>query len=417
MFRPLALYIGLRYTRAKRRNHFISFIALTSMLGIALGVAVLITVLSVMNGFDQEIRNRIFGMANQVTISTVGGTLPAWQQLSAQVAKQPNVVGVAPLVSGQGILVNQGQTHPVLITGVLPEQENTVSSVAQKIVSGSFDSLQPGQFNIVLGVELASNLGAAVGDKITLLIPKLTVTPMGAMPRFRQFTVSGIFKAGGGFGFDSDMAFIQLQDAQNLFQLPHDSVSGLRLRLQDLYDAPRVSKQLTQQLSPMYLVSNWTETYGSYMHAIQLEKTMMFLILLLLIAIAAFNLVSSLVMVVTDKRADIAILRTLGATPKTILMIFMVQGAVVGIVGTLLGLIGGIALATHVTQIVNFLQEFFHVQLFTTDVYFLDYLPSQLVASDIIHICFIALAMSLVATLYPAWRAARTQPAEALRYE
>jgi lipoprotein-releasing system permease protein len=415
MFHPFALYVGLRYTRAKRRNHFISFISLTSMIGIALGVAILITVLSVMNGFDQEIRGRIFGMANQVTVSTVSGALPAWQKLETQLKNYPGVTGIAPLISGQGILVNQGMTHPVLLTGILPEQEKAVSVLNQKMIAGTFE-LQPKQFGILLGVDLANDIGASVGDKITLLIPKLSVTPLGAMPRFKQFTVIGIYKAGNGFGFDSDWAFIQLNDAQTLFQYGN-TVSGLRLKLQDLYAAPHFAEELAKQLPAAYTVSNWTETYGPYIHAIQLEKTMMFLILLFLIAIAAFNLVSMLVMVVTDKQSDIAILRTLGATPKMILAIFIVQGLLIGLIGTAIGLIAGIILSLHVTELVNLLEAVFHVQLFSSDVYFLDYLPSQLAASDVIHICFVAIILSLLATLYPAWRASRTQPAEALRYE
>ena len=416
MFRPLALYIGLRYTRAKRRNHFISFISLTSMLGIALGVTVLITVLSVMNGFDQEIRNRIFGMANQITVGTLSGSLPKWQQLSAKMSQQPGVTGVAPLISGQGILVNEGQTHPVVITGVVPEREMAVSDIANKMIKGEFAQLKPGKFGVVLGLELADSLGVSLGDKVTVLIPKLTVTPVGAMPRFRQFTVVGIFKVGNGFGFDSSVAFIHLKDAQTLFQFG-ENVSGLRLKVNDLYAAPRIGREIAETLPAEYQVANWTDTYGSYMHAVQLEKTMMFLILVLLIAIAAFNLVSTLVMVVTDKQADIAILRTLGATPKTILAIFMVQGTVIGIVGTLLGLMGGITLALNVTNIVSFLERTFHTRLFSSDVYFLNYLPSELALSDVVQICVVALVLSLLATLYPAWRAARTQPAEALRYE
>lgn len=416
MFHPFALYVGLRYTRAKRRNHFISFISLTSMLGIALGVMVLITVLSVMNGFDEEIRHRIFGMANQVTISTLNGTVRDWQQLSSKISQQTDVLGVAPLINGQGILVHQGQNHPALITGVIPEQERAVSIIADKVVGGSFAALQPERYGIVLGIQLASDLGAALGDKVTLLIPKLTVTPVGAMPRFKVFTVVGIFSVGSGFGFDTDMAYIHLKDAQTLFQLGN-AVSGLRLRVDDLYAAPRIASRIQQQLPPLYQVSDWTQNYGSYMHAIQLEKTMMFFILLLLVAIAAFNLVSTLVMVVTDKQADIAILRTLGATPKMILAIFMVQGTVIGIVGTLLGLVGGVALALHVTELVNFLERILHTNLFASDVYFLNYLPSKLALSDVVQICIVALMMSLLATLYPAWRAARTQPAEALRYE
>lgn len=417
MFRPLALYIGLRYTRAKRRNHFISFIALTSMIGIALGVMVLITVLSVMNGFDQEIRNRIFGMANQVTISGINQAIPNWQSLSQQVSQQSDVVGVAPFVSGQGILISQGQPHPVMVMGVLPKQEASVSSLAQKMIAGKFEQLQPKQFGIVLGEQLAVMLGVDVGDKVNLMIPSVTVTPVALMPRFKTFTVVGIFRVGRGFGFEANLAYINMRDAQTLFQYGSD-VSGLRLKIKDLYAAPRVAEEIAKHLTSDYQVSNWTMDYGSIMHAIALEKTMMFLILLLLIAISAFNLVSSLMMVVTDKRSDIAILRTLGATPKTIMSIFMVQGSVIGIVGTLMGLIGGIALATHVSELLTFIEQTFHVQLLSSNVYFyVNSLPSQLESGDIIKISLAALGMSFVATIYPAWRAARTEPAEALRYE
>lgn len=416
MFRPLALFIGLRYTRAKRRNYFISFISLSSMLGIALGVMVLITVLSVMNGFDQEIKGRILGMANQVTVTTFNAVMPKWQAVQTKLEQQPGVTGVAPFVSGQGILVNQGQTHPVMIIGVLPEQEGKVSQLAQKVTQGNFANLVPGKFGVVLGEKLATSLGASVGDKISLMIPAATVTPMGVIPRFKVFTVVAIFKVGTGFGFDTDLAFLHFKDAQTLFQLGN-AATGLRLKLQDFYAAPRISQEIANVLPPTFLISNWTDDYGSLFHAISLEKTMMFLILLLLIAVAAFNLVSTLVMVVTDKRADIAILRTLGAIPRTILAIFMVQGSVIGFVGTFLGLIGGILLATHVTEIVNFIEAAFHVKLLASDIYYVNYLPSKLQAWDVVRICIMALLMSLLATLYPAWRAARTQPAEALRYE
>ncbi len=415
MFYPIALYIGLRYTRAKRRNHFISFISLTSMIGIALGVAVLITVLSVMNGFDQEIRSRIFGMANHITISTLNGRLRHWQTVADQV-NYPGVVASAPFVSGQGLLLNRGLNHPSMITGIDPAQEPKVSVIAQKMIAGHFNDLQPGRFGILIGEQLAQSLGLDVGDKVTLLIPSATVTPLGVMPRYKPFTVVGIFKVGNGFGFDSDFGYINIKDAQILFQLGN-AVSGLRLKLTDLYLAPKLTQTIAQKLPSDYVVSNWTYDFGSLFHAVQLEKTMMFLILLLLIAVAAFNLVSTLVMVVTDKQADIAILRTLGATPRTILAIFMVQGSVVGFVGTFLGLMGGITLALNVTQLVNWIQKVFHVQLLSSNVYYVNFLPSQLLWSDVWHICVAALLMSLVATLYPAWRAARTQPAEALRYE
>lgn len=416
MFKPVPLYIGLRYTRAKKRNHFISFISLTSMIGIALGVAVLITVLSVMNGFDQQIRNRVFAMAPQVTVRTFTGNINNWDSLATQISHYPGVTGVVPFIAGQGLLTNEGQNSPVMIKGILPEKESAVSDLANKVIEGSLDNLQANHYGIVLGEKLAESLGLGVGDKVALLIPSATVTPLGVFPQMRRFTVVGIFKVGNGFGFDSELAYIHLNDAQRLFML-NSAVSGLQLKLQNLYAAPQISAGLTQQLPSGYQVSDWTQDYGSFFQAIKLEKTMMFFILILIVAIAAFNLVSTLVMVVNDKRADIAILRTLGATPNTILATFMVQGMVVGLVGTFLGLIGGIFLALHATEIVNAIQNLFHVQLLTSDVYFVNYLPSQLQASDVIKICIIAMVLSLLATIYPAWTAARTQPAEALRYE
>jgi lipoprotein-releasing system permease protein len=416
VFKPFALFVGLRYTRAKRRNHFISFISLSSMLGIALGVAVLITVLSVMNGFDNEIRGRVLGMANQVTVSTMSGSVSHWQNLEDDLAHYPGVTGAAPFVQGQGILVNQGQTHPVMVFGISPQQEQNVSALAQKVTSGSFDSLTPGQYGVVLGEKLAATLGASVGDKVTLLIPSAAVTPVGIIPRFKVFTVAAVFKVGSGFGFDTDFAYINLKDAQTLFQFG-SNVSGIRLKLQDFYAAPKISQELAQKYPPPYFISDWTQDYGSIFHAISMEKTMMFIILLLLVAIAAFNLVSTLVMVVNDKRSDIAILRTFGATPKMILTIFMVQGSIIGLVGTFLGLIGGVLLASHATQLVNLIESTLHVQLLSSDIYYVNYLPSKLQWLDVTHIAIAALLMSLVATLYPAWRAARTHPAEALRYE
>jgi lipoprotein-releasing system permease protein len=326
------------------------------------------------------------------------------------------VVATAPFVNGQGILISRGYNHPSVITGVLPASEAKVSFIAQKMVAGSFDDLQPNKFGIVLGEQLAMNLGVWVGDKVTLLIPSATINPLGIMPRFKPFKVVGIFHVGTGFGFDTDMAFIHMRDAQALYQFGN-GVSGIRLKLNDLYAAPKLSREIAQHLPNTYIVSNWTDDYGTLFHAVALEKTMMFLILLLLIAVAAFNLVSTLVMVVTDKQADIAILRTLGATPRTILLIFMVQGTVIGLVGTLIGLVGGVALALHVTRIVNAIEQIFHVQLMSSSVYYVNFLPSHLVWSDVWHISLVAFVMSLLATIYPAWRAARTQPAEALRYE
>jgi len=415
MFKPLSFYIGLRYTRAKRKNHFISFISLMSMLGIMLGVAVLITVLSVMNGFDSHIRNRIFSMAPAVTVQNLTSPLNDWPQWQARLQQLDQVEAAAPFVSGQGLLRHLGQVAGVEVQGILPQQQDKINQLKQKIIIGSLSSLKEKSFAIVLGRTLANNLGVGVGDKVTLFIPKTTVTPAGIVPRFKRFTVVGVFSAGGGFGFDQGWAFINLKDAQTLF-LTGGAVTGLNLKINNVYNAPQVSREIIQKY-PQLETNDWTQVYGALFKAISLEKTMMFLILILIIAVAAFNLVSSLVMVVTDKQADIAILRTMGATPGTIMRIFMVQGSVVGIIGTALGLLGGIALALNVTGLVNWLQHALHKQLFQSSVYYLNYLPSELKLSDVIKIAAVALILSLLATIYPAWKAARVQPAEALRYE
>ncbi len=417
MFRPLALYIGLRYTRAKRRNHFISFISLISMLGIALGVTTLVTVLSVMNGFDGVIKHRVFSMAPQMRISTFDGTLDHWQPLAKKVKAFPGIEAASPYVLGQGLLSNMGTVTPGMITGIDPKTEEQVSKVASKITQGSLNSLQPGKFGIVIGEQLAENLSLQMGDKVTVVTPKATLTPVGVIPRFKRFTVVGIFKAGGGFGFDTHFAYINLKDAQTLFSYAKGTISGLQLKIDNLNNAPRYTQELAAKLTGTYLITNWTEEYGPFFKAIQLEKTMMFIILLLIVAVAAFNLVSSLVMVVTDKQADIAILRTFGATPRTIMGIFIVVGCVVGIVGTLLGLLGGILLATHVTELVNGIQNLTGFQFLSSNVYYVNYLPSKLQWSDVWHVSIWAFLLSILATLYPAWRASKTQPAEALRYE
>lgn len=416
MFRPLALYIGLRYTRAKRRNHFISFISLASMLGIALGVTVLITVLSVMNGFDHEIQSRLFNLANQVTVSRVEGTLEEWPELNKHIKQQPNIVATAPLVGVQGMLSHSGNSAPTFITGVLPELEANVSTMPSMMIQGSFNSLQPKLFHIIIGEGLAEHLGLGVDDKVILFTPQANASPLGILPRYKQFTVSGIFHVDGNAPMNNGLAFIHMKDAQVLYQLGN-SVTAIRIKVDNLYAAPAVAHALQNQLSSDYLISNWTQEYGTFFKAIRMEKTMIFLILLLIIAVAAFNLVSTLVMVVNDKRADIAILRTFGATPRMILATFIVQGCVVGVVGTILGLVGGILLAVNAPTLVNLLQQILHTQFISSSVYFVDYLPSRLEWTDVWQVCSIALLMSLLATIYPAWQASRTQPAEALRYE
>lgn len=386
------------------------------MIGIALGVAALITVLSVMNGFDHEIRHRLFGMARQVTVTTVDNVLPSWQRLREELVNYPGVKAVAPFVDGQGMLAYGGLVHPALISGILPAPERTISEINNKMVQGSLDALKPGGFGIILGETLAASLGLSVGDKVTVITPNITISLAGIIPRLKPFKVVGIFKIGTGFGFDAGMAFIHLNDAQKLFQYG-SAVSALRLQLNDLYAAPRISTELMKQLPGNYQVSNWTQEYGELFEAIKLEKSMVFLLLLLILAVAIFNMVSSLVMVVTDKKSDIAILRTFGATPRTILQIFIVQGGIIGLVGTFAGLVLGIILALNATEIVSIVESYFHVQLLSSDIYYVNYLPSKLEWLDVVRICSIALLMSLAATIYPAWRAARVQPAEALRYE
>lgn len=416
MFRPLALFIGLRYTRAKKRNHFISFIAFSSMIGIALGVAVLITVLSVMNGFDEEISAQVFGVVPHITVTQENSKLTDWPQWKRHFSGEPHILGAAPFVNGQGLLTQEGQVYPALITGILPEEERHISELEEKMTTGTLSRLKPGQFGIVMGEDLAMGLGLGLGDKVVLMVPSMNVSIAGMTPRFKRFTLIGTFRIGGGFRFDNNLAYIHLKDAQALFGLGTD-VSGLRLKVDSPFAAPHIARQLAEKLPSQFLISNWTGQYGAFFKAIKLEKNMMFFILLLIIAVAAFNLVSSLVMVVTDKQSDIAILRTLGVTPKTIVATFMVQGCVIGFLGTFLGLLGGILLALNVTEVVNVIQHLLNLHFISADIYFIDYLPSRLDWGDVTKIGLIALAMSFIATIYPAWRAAKVQPAEALRYE
>jgi lipoprotein-releasing system permease protein len=415
MFRPLELFVGLRYTRAKRRNHFISFISLTSMLGIALGVTALITVLSVMNGFEKELRERILGMASHATVSGPEGRLQDWRTVAAQIAGHPRVLGLAPYVQAEGMLTEGDAVRGTVIRGVLPEAEPEVSDVGAHLRSGRLEDLVPGAFGILLGKDLARILGVGLGDRVTLVAPQARVTPAGLLPRLRRFTVVGVFEI-GMYEYDAGLALVHLDDAAKLFGLG-DAVSGLRLKLDELFAAPRVSREVAAQLPGRYWVTDWTQQHANFFRAVRTEKTVMFVILTLIVAVAAFNIVSTLVMVVSDKTADIAILRTLGASPRSIMGMFMVQGSIIGVVGTILGVIGGVALALNVETVVAGIEALFRVKFLSPDVYYISDLPSDMRWADVVRIALVALVLSLTATLYPAWRASRTQPAEALRYE
>lgn len=415
MFKPLQLYIGMRYTRAKRRNHFISFITLISMLGIALGVTALITVISVMNGFEQELRERILGMTAHATIQGQGKGLENWQTVADAAARNSQVIGMAPYIQAEGMLSFGEQVNGTLIRGILPEEEPKVSDVGEKMIFGELENLQPGEFGIILGKDLARALGVFQFDKVTLIIPQANVTPAGIMPRLRRFTVVGIFEA-GMYEYDSTMALMHIEDAARLFRMK-GQVTGVRLKLKDMFRSGEVSRQLIEDIPGNYFISDWTREHANFFRAVKIEKITMFIILSLIVGVAAFNLVSTLVMVVVDKEADIAILRTLGATPSTILGIFVVQGAIIGTIGTLLGTMGGVVLSLNIDSIIPALEQLFGTKFLSAEVYYISELPSELHWDEVAIISSLALMLSLVATLYPAWRGSRIQPAEALRYE
>ncbi|WP_262963864.1 lipoprotein-releasing ABC transporter permease subunit [Methylobacter psychrophilus] len=415
MFKPLVFYIGLRYTRAKRRTQFISFITLTSVLGIALGVTALITVLSVMNGFEAELRERILGMTSHATVTGKYGQLDNWHELDQKLKGYPHVEGAAPFISGQVMINADRRVSGTMLNGILPDYESRVSEVADKMKSGKLSDLVAGQYGIVLGVELAKYLGVMTGDKITVISPQINSTPAGIVPRMRRFTVVGVFQV-GMYEYDRNMALINIEDASKLFRL-EGSVSGLRIKLDDLFNAPQITRSMATALYDEYQVSDWTLAHNNFFKAIQTEKRVMFIILLLIVAVAAFNIVSTLVMVVTDKRGDIAILKTQGLTSGSVMGIFMVLGSIIGVVGTALGTLGGVLLALNVETIVPAIEKLFQVQFMAADVYYISELPSKLVWSDVYAIAGMAFFLSLLATIYPAWQASRINPAEVLRYE
>ncbi|EIC29107.1 MULTISPECIES: lipoprotein-releasing ABC transporter permease subunit [Methylomicrobium] len=415
MFKPLIFYIGLRYTRAKRRTQFISFITLTSVFGIALGVTALITVLSVMNGFEAELRERILGMTSHATVTGLNGQLDNWPEAEAKIKNQPHVEGVAPFISGQVMINADRRVSGTMLNGILPDYENKVSKVGANMVEGRLSDLTAGSYNIVLGAELANYLGVIVGDKITVISPQINSTPAGILPRMRRFTVTGLFKV-GMYEYDRNMALIHLDDAAKLYRMD-TAVSGLRIKLDEIFNAPRITRELASEFYGEYVVSDWTQAHSNFFRAVQTEKRVMFIILLLIVAVAAFNIVSTLVMVVTDKRGDIAILKTQGLTSRAVMGIFVVLGTIIGVTGTAIGTLGGITLALNASTIVRKIETFFQVNFLPADVYYISELPSKLVLTDVYAIAGMAFLLSLLATLYPAWQAAKVNPAEVLRYE
>jgi lipoprotein-releasing system permease protein len=413
MFRPLELFIGLRYTRAKRRNQFISFISTVSIICIAISVTALITVMSVMNGFDRELRTRILGAIAHATISGISESVEDWPRALKIAESNKHVLGAAPYVETQAFLQAR-RPSGALIRGVLPEIEPHVSDFDKKMVEGKLSDLTDRSYNIVLGRELALTLGVGVGDKVTVIVPEFTATPMGAVPKLRSFKVSGIFEVGMQ-EYDSNTALVYMKDAERLNGLT--GPTGIRLRLDDMNRAFPIAKNLADQLGQMYRVDTWLDSHSNFFSAIEMEKKVMFVILSLIILVAVINLISMLMMLVTDKQADIAILRTLGSTPRSIMGMFMVQGVLVGVVGIAFGVVLGSALSTYLPAIAKWIERVSGISFLSADVYYISELPSQLIWADVGWVALITFLFALLATLYPAWRASRTQPAQALRYE
>ena len=413
MFKPLPFFIGLRYTWAKKGNHFISFISLSSMIGLGLGVLVLITVMSVMNGFDRELRERILGMVPHAVIQSYDG-MSDWRTVAEKIPDSPDILAMAPFIHAQGMLTSAGSVRGMLLNGVEPELEKQVSIVQNHMKAGSLDDLESGEFNIVLGDILANYMHARLGDKVTVVLPEASVTPAGVFPRLKRFKVVGIFSVGAEI--DGNLAMIHIDDAAKLKRMGN-RVDGLRLKVDDLFNARQIAWRAVGRLGSNYSASDWTRSHGNLFQAIRMEKTLVGLLLMMIIAVAAFNIVSTLVMVVTDKRADIAILRTMGATPGTILRIFLFQGLLIGCIGIFSGALLGVLLATNISGIITWVEQTLGFQFLNAEVYFISYLPSQLLWNDVAVICSTALCLAFLATIYPALKASRIAPAEALRYE
>lgn len=414
IFQPLSVAVGLRYLRAKRRNHFISFSSFISMLGIAVGVAILITVISVMNGFETEVRDRILGMVSHATVSTWDRPFEAWPELIERAREHPEVVGAAPFVEQQTLLKGR-DVAGALVRGIDPGLEPEVSDLDEQMLAGSLDALENERWQVVLGVELAARLAVGPGDPVTIFAPEIRATAAGVVPQVRRFTVAGIFEAGVQ-EFDASLAIIHWKDAQALFRTG-DGVTGVRLEFTDLFRARSIALELAEQLPGFYRVRDWTQSHANWFRAVQMEKTMMFLILSLIIVVAAINMISTLVMLVIDKQSDIAILKTMGLSPASVMRVFVVQGMLIGTIGTVFGVVGGVVLALNVEAIVAGLEQLLNTQFLSADIYYISDLPSELHWADVAKFSALALALALLSTLYPAWRAGRTRPAEALRYE
>ena len=407
--------IGRRYLRSTRGNRFVSFISTISMLGIAIGVAVLIVVLSVMNGFEREVRGRIMSLTSHATISAFGSGLPDWEAMAAKIQENPGVVASAPYIEEQALMIAGSNSSGAVVTGVLAREESRVTAITQKMTAGSFDRLQGGGYGIVLGEELSKALGVKLGDRVVVVTSLRNTTPAGVMPRMRGFKVVGIFNA-GMYEFDRNLAYINLEDAARLYRMG-DQVTGLRLKLADMFTAPRLVRELALSLGGGYYVDDWTRKHANFFRSIQLTKSALFLILLLVVAVAAFNIVSTLVMVVKDKRVDIAILRTIGASPRGILTIFMTQGTAIGLIGTLAGVALGVLISVNLETLIHVLEAVLGVHFLDAKVYFISDLPATVQWPDVLKISLTTFLLCCLSTLYPAWRAARTQPAQSLRHD